>query len=252
MQTKNFDASIKAVGGSGGLPAGQFTALVAVFGNVDHGGDVIVPGAFKNSLTEWEASGAPIPVIWSHQWADPMSHIGHVIEAEETTDGLLVTAQLDLDNPTGAQVFKLLDQKRVKEFSFGYDVVDAGPVTVDGVDAWELRQLDLIEAGPTLRGMNPETQLLGTKSDEDIRRIVREELEADKEPPGDPRFAQGGVIPIGDEGLTPPPTESSGAPPESSPPQDGEPSGPSKSAGLTHAQVAAWATAAELILMEER
>lgn len=242
MKTKNFTASIKAVGGSGGLPAGQFTALVAVFGNVDHGGDVIVPGAFKNSLAEWEASGAPIPVIWSHQWADPMSHIGHVIEAEETADGLLVTAQLDLDNPTGAQVFKLLDQKRVKEFSFGYDVVDAGPVTVDGVDAWELRQLDLIEAGPTLRGMNPETQLLGTKSDEDIRRIVREELAAD------PRE----VEPTPNVEVPPDPTESSGAPPESSPPQDGEPSGPSKSTGLTHAQVAAWATAAELILMEER
>lgn len=242
MQTKNFDASIKAVGGSGGLSAGQFTALVAVFGNVDHGGDVIVPGAFKDSLAQWEASGAPIPVIWSHQWADPMSHIGHVLAADETDDGLLITAQLDLDNPTGAQVFKLLDQKRVKEFSFGYDVREAGPVTVNGQDAFELRQLDLIEAGPTLRGMNPDTQLLGTKSDEDIRRIVREELAAD------PRE----VEPTPNVEVPPDPTESSGAPPESSPPQDGEPSGPSKSAGLTHAQVAAWATAAELILMEER
>ncbi|WP_176491636.1 HK97 family phage prohead protease [Curtobacterium sp. 'Ferrero'] len=244
MQTKNFDASIKAVGGSGGLSAGQFTALVAVFGNVDHGGDVIVPGAFKDSLAQWEESGAPIPVIWSHQWADPMAHIGHVLAAEETADGLLITAQLDLDNPTGAQVFKLLDQKRVKEFSFGYDVREAGPVTVNGQDAFELRQLDLIEAGPTLRGMNPETQLLGTKSDDEIRRIVREEIAADKVVEDTTGTAE--------LEAPPDPIETSGTPPESSPPQGGEPSGPSKSAGLSHAQVAAWATAAELILMEER
>lgn len=252
MKTKSFNANVKAVGTADGLGDGQFTALVAVFGNKDLGGDVIVPGAFTDSLRAWEASGDAIPAIWSHQWSDPFAHIGWSLSAAETAEGLLVTAQLDLENPTALQTYKLLKQRRVKEFSFGYDVIDGGYVTQDEDEFFELRKLNLIEFGPTLKGMNPDTLLLGTKSDDDIRRIVREELAADKEPPGDPRFAQGGVIPIGDEGLTPPPTESSGAPPESSPPQDGEPSGPSKSAGLTHAQVAAWATAAELILMEER
>jgi len=242
MKTKSFDASVKAVGTADGLGDGQFTALVAVFGNKDHGGDVIVPGAFAESLREWEASGDAIPAIWSHQWADPFAHIGWSLSAAETADGLLVTAQLDLENPTALQTYKLLKQRRVKEFSFGYDVVDGGYVTQDEDEFYELRKLNLIEFGPTLKGMNPETQLLGTKSDEEIRRIVREELAAD------PRD----VEPTPNVEVPPDHNESSGAPPESSPPQDGEPSGPSKSAGLTHAQVAAWATAAELILMEER
>ncbi|ROS63903.1 hypothetical protein EDF42_2157 [Curtobacterium sp. PhB172] len=242
MKTKSFNANVKAVGTADGLGDGQFTALVAVFGNKDHGGDVIVPGAFAESLQDWAASGDAIPAIWSHQWSDPFAHIGWSLSAAETADGLLVTAQLDLENPTALQTYKLLKQRRVKEFSFGYDVVDGGYVTQDEDEFFELRKLNLIEFGPTLKGMNPETQLLGTKSDEDIRRIVREELAAD------PRE----VEPTPDVEVPPDPTESSGAPPESSPPQDGEPSGPSKSAGLTHAQVAAWATAAELILMEER
>jgi HK97 family phage prohead protease len=242
MKTKSFNANVKAVGTADGLGDGQFTALVAVFGNKDHGGDVIVPGAFAESLRDWEASGDAIPAIWSHQWSDPFAHIGWSLSAAETADGLLVTAQLDLENPTALQTYKLLKQRRVKEFSFGYDVVDGGYVTQDEDEFFELRKLNLIEFGPTLKGMNPETQLLGTKSDEDIRRIVREELAAD------PRE----VEPTPNVEVPPDPTESSGAPPESSPPQDGEPSGPSKSAGLTHAQVAAWATAAELILMEER
>ncbi|PZE31777.1 HK97 family phage prohead protease [Curtobacterium sp. MCLR17_042] len=242
MKTKSFNANVKAVGTADGLGDGQFTALVAVFGNKDHGGDVIVPGAFAESLRDWAASGDAIPAIWSHQWSDPFAHIGWSLSAAETADGLLVTAQLDLENPTALQTYKLLKQRRVKEFSFGYDVVDGGYVTQDEDEFFELRKLNLIEFGPTLKGMNPETQLLGTKSDEDIRRIVREELAAD------PRE----VEPTPNVEVPPDPTESSGAPPESSPPQDGEPSGPSKSAGLTHAQVAAWATAAELILMEER
>jgi len=242
MKTKSFNANVKAVGTADGLGDGQFTALVAVFGNKDHGGDVIVPGAFAESLQDWAASGDAIPAIWSHQWSDPFAHIGWSLSAAETADGLLVTAQLDLENPTALQTYKLLKQRRVKEFSFGYDVVDGGYVTQDEDEFFELRKLNLIEFGPTLKGMNPETQLLGTKSDEDIRRIVREELAAD------PRE----VEPTPNVEVPPDPTESSGTPPESSPPQDGEPSGPSKSAGLTHAQVAAWATAAELILMEER
>ncbi|PYY60004.1 HK97 family phage prohead protease [Curtobacterium sp. MCSS17_006] len=242
MKTKSFNANVKAVGTADGLGDGQFTALVAVFGNKDHGGDVIVPGAFAESLRDWAASGDAIPAIWSHQWSDPFAHIGWSLSAAETADGLLVTAQLDLENPTALQTYKLLKQRRVKEFSFGYDVVDGGYVTQDEDEFFELRKLNLIEFGPTLKGMNPDTQLLGTKSDEDIRRIVREELAAD------PRE----VEPTPNVEVPPDPTESSGAPPESSPPQDGEPSGPSKSAGLTHAQVAAWATAAELILMEER
>ena len=242
MKTKIFNANVKAVGTADGLGDGQFTALVAVFGNKDHGGDVIVPGAFAESLQDWAASGDAIPAIWSHQWSDPFAHIGWSLSAAETADGLLVTAQLDLENPTALQTYKLLKQRRVKEFSFGYDVVDGGYVTQDEDEFFELRKLNLIEFGPTLKGMNQETQLLGTKSDEDIRRIVREELAAD------PRE----VEPTPNVEVPPDPTESSGTPPESSPPQDGEPSGPSKSAGLTHAQVAAWATAAELILMEER
>jgi hypothetical protein len=43
--------------------AGTFSALVAVFNNVDRGGDRIMPGAFTKTLTEWCASGDPVPVI---------------------------------------------------------------------------------------------------------------------------------------------------------------------------------------------
>lgn len=162
MQTKNLSAQVKATGDD----AGEFEAIVAVFGNVDSGGDVIAKGAFADTLTEWKAAGDPIPVVWSHDSNDPFSHIGSVLEASETDTGLLVKGLLDLENPKAAQVFKLLKGRRVTQFSFAYSVMDSGPIEVDGVKATELRSLKLYEVGPTLVGMNQSTELLSAKSDD--------------------------------------------------------------------------------------
>lgn len=158
-------ATLKSVGDEGSLGKGQFTALVSVFGNVDSLDEVVMPGAFRETLAAWQAKGDPIPVVWSHQWGDPMAHIGEVLEAKETTQGLEVTAQLDMSNPSAVQVFKLLKDRRVKEFSYAgeesdFNVVD-GP---DGRTIIQVGKVDLIELGPCLKGSNPATMLLSTKA----------------------------------------------------------------------------------------
>src|SRR5690606_4089047 len=103
-----------------GLADGQFDALVSVFGNVDSYGDVVQPGAFATTLKAWGESGYKIPVYWGHNLSDPDFNIGEVISAEETDRGLQVRAQLDVDSPKGAQVYRLLKGGREQEFSFGY------------------------------------------------------------------------------------------------------------------------------------
>ena len=148
-----------------GEVAGTFEALVSVFGNTDLGGDRVMPGAFEKSIASWRDSGDPIPVVWSHQWDNPDAHIGFVdpADAMETPDGLLVSGVLDVGKPFAGQVYDLLKSRRVKELSFAYDVADEGStMTKDGVR--ELSQLDLIELGPTLKGMNPATELVGVKA----------------------------------------------------------------------------------------
>lgn len=155
---------------------GTFEAVVAVFGNVDLGGDRIAPGAFTKSLARWDESGDPIPVIWSHQWDDPFNHIGEVTAARELypgddrlpegirdLGGLWVRGRLDMEEPKARQAWKLLKKRRTREFSFAYDVMPDGERRAsDGVN--DLVELDLIEVGPTLKGMNPATQLLDVKS----------------------------------------------------------------------------------------
>lgn len=142
---------------------GRFTAIVSVFGNVDLQGDRVVKGAFTKSLERWKASGDPLPIIWSHAWLDPDAHIGMADPklARETEVGLEITGQLDIEHPFAAQVYKLLQQRRVKQWSFAYDIEDERPGR-DGAN--DLVQLHIIEAGPTLAGANPETDTLAVKS----------------------------------------------------------------------------------------
>ncbi|MEV5770090.1 HK97 family phage prohead protease [Streptomyces antimycoticus] len=169
MRTKDFTAKVKAAGVADGLAEGQFTALVSVFGTEDSMGDIVRPGAFTETLADWAAKGDDIPVIWSHNWGDPFAHIGRVVKATETLQGLEVTGQIDdLDeNPTAAQVYRLLKGRRVTQFSFAYDV-NEGAWVKDDEHPWggyyELRRLKLHEVGPCLVGANQETELLAAKA----------------------------------------------------------------------------------------
>lgn len=174
MRTMEVTAKVKAAGVADGLAEGQFRALVSVFNNEDSYGDVVRPGAFAQTLVDWAAKGDDIPVIWSHQWSDPFSHVGRVVEAKETTEGLEVLGQIDDlagddENPTARQVYRLLKGRRVTQFSFAYDVPNGGGAWVkDDNHRWggyyELRQVDLHEVGPCLLGVNRETELLAAKA----------------------------------------------------------------------------------------
>lgn len=179
MKTKSFAARIKSVGTKDDEDSGEFEALVSVFGNVDHYGEVVMPGAFKATLADWKDRGDPIPVIWSHQWANPFAHIGTLRSAEETEKGLLVKGFISPEeravNPTAAQVYSLLKTRRVTQFSFGFDVEDAGEGERSDADGqksyvYELRALKLHEVGPCLLGVNPDTELLGTKGHDEPAR----------------------------------------------------------------------------------
>ncbi len=159
---KSYEAQYKALDGE----KGTFEAIVAVFGNVDLMGDKIMPGAFTNSLAAWAAKGRPIPVVFSHQWGNLDAHIGYVLEAKEVEQGLYVKAQLELDEPFAARVWKKMQKGTLAEFSFAYDVPPGGAAWVEGKNGdgyHELRTLDIIEVGPCLKGVNPETELLGVK-----------------------------------------------------------------------------------------
>lgn len=157
-----------------GAPEGTFEAIVSVFGNVDYSGERVMPGFFAKSLDQWRASGDPIPVIFSHQWDNLDAHVGVVLEARELlagdpmlppdligNGGLYIKGQLDIAEPFAGRLWQKMTARAIREFSFAYDVTKARPGAGGALD---LLEGDLIEVGPTLKGMNPATELIGAKA----------------------------------------------------------------------------------------
>lgn len=165
LETKTVSARIVDVKADGAQ--GTAVALVSVFGNVDLGGDRVMPGAFDNTIKAWRDKGDPIPVVWSHNWDDPAAFVGEADpNAVEATDaGLVVPMKFDMDRPFAEQVHHLLKSRRVTQFSFGYFAKDYTTVEDPQYgEVRELKEIELFEVGPTLLGMNPATELLEAAS----------------------------------------------------------------------------------------
>ena len=144
---------------------GIVEALVAVTGNVDDGGDVIVPGAF--------AVDRHPKIVWAHDLGEP---VGKVLAMEEWLPAdprlpkdlldagygaLWVRAQFDLQDPDGARAFRKVLFHEDLGWSIGYRAVDPKPRKGGGRD---LGKVVVYEASPVTFGMNREARTLVRKS----------------------------------------------------------------------------------------
>lgn len=160
VSTKHINTQIKSVDGSPEDPEGTFTGYASVFGNIDSYGEMVVKGAFAQSLEDQAA----YPVYWSHQMSNPMMNIGKTLEIREDDHGLFVKAQLDLDTEMGAQVHRLIKDGRVGQMSFAFDVEDYAVADSEELGPHiELRRLKLHEVSVVQVGANQETELLDVK-----------------------------------------------------------------------------------------
>ena len=165
MITSTIDRPIEIKAGpDDGLAEGEFTAYASVYDNVDSYGDVVSKGAFANTLASWKDSGAPIPLYWGHNIADPDFNIGEIVEATEDDRGLLVKARLDLDNPKSAQTYRLLKGRRVREMSFGFATVKDSSGEVEGRPVRRLDEVKLFEVSVVPVGANPDTEVIAVRA----------------------------------------------------------------------------------------
>ena len=147
LERKQFTAKVQ----SG--DQGEITALVSCFGNTDFANEMVMPGAFKNSLARKLPKG-----VWAHDWKLP---VAKTLEARETDEGLVIRAQFNLETQRGREAFSDLKGGYVDEFSIGYKVIKDSVDTKSGVR--ELHELALYEFSPVLVGMNDSTALLSVK-----------------------------------------------------------------------------------------
>ena len=167
MQHKSFDFDATYDEADGG----ELVAYASTFDRVpDSYGDIVAPGAFSKSLSEWAESGNPIPLLFGHRTDDPRMNIGAVLDAEEDEKGLRIRAKFDEESEIAQYTRKLVKEGRLSKLSFSYDTLDSAPVVLeDGRKARELRELKLYEISLVPIPANPLTSVISAKDAEDNR-----------------------------------------------------------------------------------
>lgn len=101
----------------------SFTGYGAVFNNIDSYGDVIMPGAFQNSLAQLKSSGMQLPMLLNHGGmglsADDMMPIGVWPGLAEDGVGLAVEGKL-AKTQRAVESYELLKMGAITGMSIGY------------------------------------------------------------------------------------------------------------------------------------
>src|SRR5258707_14716605 len=131
---------------------GELDGYVAVFGNVDQGGDVVLPGAFANTLRYWSKQAQPMPLIADHDLSSE-GVIGSVHNAREDTTGLRVKARFSSD-PKAQSIRTKMIEGHLRGMSFTYEAVKHHLGTVAGKSVRYLQEVKIFEATVTPFPMN--------------------------------------------------------------------------------------------------
>ena len=134
-------------------PDGSFTGSLAVYNNVDLGGDLIEAGAFTKTIKE---HGDQVPLLWQHKADVPIGMLTLV----DGPDALSVKGQLLMDLPAAKSAYLLIKARIVKGLSIGFDTVK------DAVDEGvrHLKEIRLWEGSIVTFPMNEMAQITSVKA----------------------------------------------------------------------------------------
>ncbi len=139
MLRKDFGLQIKATD-----DAGVIEGYGSTFGGEpDSYGDIILPGAFAESLVRHKRAGTMPLMLWGHETYSPP--IGVWDDMAEDGKGLWVKGQIDLEDPMGQRVHRALKKKAVRGLSIGYETIEKksdpkrpGVTLLEKVELWEV------------------------------------------------------------------------------------------------------------------
>jgi HK97 family phage prohead protease len=132
--------------------SGELEGYVSVFGNVDQGGDVVLPGAFKKTLDGWSRARQPMPLLADHQ-LDTDGVIGSVIHAAEDHFGLKVRARFS-SIPKAQDIRTKMIEGHLRGMSFTYEPKRSYRGEKDGRQVRYLQEVRIFEATVTPFPMN--------------------------------------------------------------------------------------------------
>jgi hypothetical protein len=146
---------------TGGGEAMSLEGYASLFGRVDQGGDVVMPGAYARSLAALSAEGGRIKMLWQH---DPAEPIGVWDEVREDQKGLFVRGRLLPDVSRAREAAALIAAGAIDGLSIGYRTLRAER---DSKGKRALHELQLWEVSLVTFPMLPEARI-GAKDDDDL------------------------------------------------------------------------------------
>jgi len=177
FETKTIPTFVKEVDEARGI----VEHIVSVFGIIDDGRDIVMPGSFAKTIAE---HGSRVRVLDQHNYRSALDVVGRPLSLREigrdelplevtarypeATGGLLATTQYALDTDNGRNMFNLVAGNFLPETSIGYDALDTEEEfrEIDGekVAVRLLKTIRLWEYSNVIWGMNPATSVVSAKA----------------------------------------------------------------------------------------
>ncbi len=137
-------------------PRGLFEGYASLFNVADLGGDVVMPGAFAQTLQKTGPSG--VKMLWQHDGKQPIGAWTSLIEDRR---GLKVKGELNLSVARAREALALMKQGALDGLSIGFR-----PVRVSRDKAKDLRRihaLELVEISLVTFPMLPQARVEAVK-----------------------------------------------------------------------------------------
>lgn len=134
LKRRGLDVPLSAQPGSG-----VFSGYASIFNERDASGDIVMPGAFHQSLLRRPSED--IRMLFQH---DPAEPVGTWVEVRETDKGLYVLGRLNKNVQRGRELLALLESGGMDGLSIGFKTVAArkdkatAARLLTKIDLWEI------------------------------------------------------------------------------------------------------------------
>jgi HK97 family phage prohead protease len=138
---------------------GCFSGYASVFDEVDIQHDLVVRGAFQETLQEWKKKSQKPKMLWQHEAQDPIGLWHHLYEDQQ---GLYVDGQLLLEIERAREAYVLMKAGVLDSLSIGYRVVEA--IQSKNKTLRLLTKLDLFEISLVTFAANEKAKVTNLKT----------------------------------------------------------------------------------------
>lgn len=161
---------------------GTFSGYGAVFSNLDSYGDVIQPGAFKDTLKNWKKTGRLPPMLLQHAMGlttEDSLPVGVWTSMEEDDTGLKVEGRLiAMDTDRAKYIHEGLKTRALDGLSIGYSPKEFVMGTKPKEPRRSLKSVELMECSIVVFPANDKARVKGVKSVRDYTNTDWRDVEA--------------------------------------------------------------------------